>query len=63
MIFPTAPPKRLHDHNYKVCVGVHANLDDHGLVLNFKEIEAADPRAGDRLDEALLIPSHAPGAH
>ncbi|MCA8955484.1 MAG: 6-carboxytetrahydropterin synthase [Planctomycetes bacterium] len=60
LIFPDGTAERLHGHNYKVYVGVHANLDDHGLVLNFKEIKPLIRELVDELDEALLIPSRHP---
>ena len=56
LIFPDGSAERLHGHNYKVFVEVETLLDEHGLVLNFKEIKPVIREIVDELDEHLLIP-------
>jgi 6-pyruvoyltetrahydropterin/6-carboxytetrahydropterin synthase len=56
LIFPDGSAERLHGHNYKVTVTLETELDEHGLVVNFKEIKPMVRRICDELDEHLLIP-------
>ncbi len=56
LIFPDGSAERLHGHNYKVFVDIGCGLDEHGLVLNFKEIKPLIRAICDELDEHLLIP-------
>lgn len=56
LIFPDGTAERLHGHNYKVFVEVRSDLDDHGLVLNFKQVKPLIRSIVDELDEHLLIP-------
>ena len=56
LIFPDGTAERLHGHNYKVYVDLHTELDEHGLVVNFKEIKPLVRQLCDELDEHLLIP-------
>ena len=56
LIFPDGSAERLHGHNYKVFVELHTELDEHGLVVNFKEIKPLVRALCDELDEHLLIP-------
>ena len=60
LIFPDGSAERLHGHNYKVYVDVHTELDEHGLVVNFKEIKPLVRQLCDELDEHLLIPGQHP---
>lgn len=60
LIFPDGSAERLHGHNYKVFVEVHAGLDAHGLVLNFKDVKPLVRELCDELDESLLIPGEHP---
>ena len=60
LIFPDGTAERLHGHNYKVFVEVHTQLDDHGLVINFKEIKPLIKELVDELDEHLLLPGQHP---
>ena len=60
LIFPDGTAERLHGHNYKVFVDVHTDLDQHGLVVNFKEIKPLVREVCDELDEHLLIPGEHP---
>ena len=60
LIFPDGTAERLHGHNYKVFVEVHSDLDQHGLVLNFREIKPIVRQIVDELDEHLLIPGEHP---
>jgi 6-pyruvoyltetrahydropterin/6-carboxytetrahydropterin synthase len=60
LIFPDGTAERLHGHNYKVFVEVHTDLDEHGLVLNFREIKPLVKKLVDGLDEHLLIPGEHP---
>lgn len=60
LIFPDGTAERLHGHNYKVYVDVHTELDEHGLVVNFKEIKPLVRQLCDELDEHLLIPGQHP---
>ena len=60
LIFPNGIAERLHGHNYKVYVDLHTELDEHGLVVNFKEIKPLIRQLCDELDEHLLIPGQHP---
>jgi 6-pyruvoyltetrahydropterin/6-carboxytetrahydropterin synthase len=60
LIFPDGSAERLHGHNYKVFVDLHTDLDEHGLVVNFKEIKPLVRALCDELDEHLLIPGKHP---
>jgi 6-pyruvoyltetrahydropterin/6-carboxytetrahydropterin synthase len=60
LIFPDGTAERLHGHNYKVFVEVGSELDDHGLVLNFKDIKPKIRALVDELDERLLLPGKHP---
>jgi 6-pyruvoyltetrahydropterin/6-carboxytetrahydropterin synthase len=60
LIFPDGTAERLHGHNYKVYVELHTDLDQHGLVVNFKEIKPLVRALCDELDEHLLIPAQHP---
>ena len=60
LIFPDGTAERLHGHNYKVYVDLHTELDEHGLVVNFKEIKPLVRQLCDELDEHLLIPGEHP---
>jgi 6-pyruvoyltetrahydropterin/6-carboxytetrahydropterin synthase len=60
LIFPDGSAERLHGHNYKVYVEIGAGLDEHGLVLNFKQIKPLVKRLLDGLDEHMLVPGRHP---
>ena len=60
LIFPDGSAERLHGHNYKVYVAVQSALDQHGLVVNFKDIKPLVRELVDELDEHLLIPGQHP---
>ena len=60
LIFPDGTAERLHGHNYKVFIDLHTALDEHGLVVNFKEIKPLVRQLCDELDEHLLIPGEHP---
>jgi 6-pyruvoyltetrahydropterin/6-carboxytetrahydropterin synthase len=60
LIFPDGSAERLHGHNYKVYVTLHTDLDEHGLVVNFKEIKPFVRALCDELDEHLLLPGQHP---
>ncbi len=60
LIFPDGTAERLHGHNYKVFVELHTELDEHGLVVNFKEIKPLVRALCDELDEHLLLPGEHP---
>ncbi|MBM4059722.1 MAG: 6-carboxytetrahydropterin synthase [Planctomycetes bacterium] len=60
LIFPDGTAERLHGHNYKVYVGLHTDLDAHGLVVNFKEIKPIVRALCDELDEHFLVPGQHP---
>ncbi|MHC5064913.1 MAG: 6-pyruvoyl trahydropterin synthase family protein [Planctomycetota bacterium] len=60
LIFPDGSAERLHGHNYKVFVDVESALDEHGLVLNFREIKPLIRELVDELNERLLIPAEHP---
>ena len=60
LIFPDGTAERLHGHNYKVFVDLQTELDEHGLVVNFKEIKPIVRKLCDQLDEHLLIPGEHP---
>ena len=61
LIFPDGTAERLHGHNYKVYVEVHATLDEHGLVINFQDIKPCIKNLVDELDEHVLLPGEHPG--
>jgi 6-pyruvoyltetrahydropterin/6-carboxytetrahydropterin synthase len=60
LIFPDGTAERLHGHNYKVFVEVHAPLDAFGLVLNFQDIKPMVRALVDELDEHMLVPGQHP---
>ncbi len=60
LIFADGTAERLHGHNYKVLVEVRSDLDEHGLVLNFRQIKPLIRELVDELDEHLLIPGEHP---
>jgi 6-pyruvoyltetrahydropterin/6-carboxytetrahydropterin synthase len=60
LIFPDGTAERLHGHNYKVFVDVHTTLDEHGLVVNFKEIKPLVRQICDQIDEHMLVPGKHP---
>ena len=60
LIFPDGTAERLHGHNYKVYVEVKSGLDQHGLVLNFKDVKPRVRALVDELDEYLLLPGEHP---
>ena len=60
LIFPDGSAERLHGHNYKVTVDLQTALDEHGLVVNFKEIKPLIRSICDELDEHLLLPGKHP---
>ncbi len=60
LIFPDGTAERLHGHNYKVWVRVESGLDEHGLVVNFKEIKPVIRELCDELDEHMLVPGRHP---
>jgi 6-pyruvoyltetrahydropterin/6-carboxytetrahydropterin synthase len=60
LIFPDGTAEQLHGHNYKVYVELRTDLDQHGLVVNFKEIKPMVRAIVDELDEHLLIPGQHP---
>ena len=60
LIFPDGTAERLHGHNYKVFVDLKTELDEHGLVVNFKEIKPLVRQICDELDEHVLIPGEHP---
>jgi 6-pyruvoyltetrahydropterin/6-carboxytetrahydropterin synthase len=60
LIFPDGSAERLHGHNYKVYVDLHTDLDEHGLVVNFKEIKPLVRELCDELDEHVLLPGQHP---
>ena len=43
LIFPDGRAERLHGHNYKVFIDLETELDQHGLVLNFREFKPLVP--------------------
>jgi 6-pyruvoyltetrahydropterin/6-carboxytetrahydropterin synthase len=61
LIFPDGTAERLHGHNYKIYVELHAGLDEHGLVLNFQDIKPCIRGLADELDEHVLLPGEHPG--
>jgi 6-pyruvoyltetrahydropterin/6-carboxytetrahydropterin synthase len=60
LIFADGTAERLHGHNYKVYVEVRSDLDEHGLVLNFKQIKPLIRELVDSLDEHFLVPGEHP---
>ena len=60
LIFPDGTAERLHGHNYRVWVRVETALDEHGLVVNFKEIKPVIRELCEELDEHVLIPGRHP---
>lgn len=56
LIFPDGTAERLHGHNYKVYVEAASDLDDCGLVINFKQVKPLIRALCDEIDEHLLIP-------
>ena len=60
LIFPDGSAERLHGHNYKVFVDLETPLDQHGLVLNFREIKPLIRELVGELDEHFIIPGKHP---
>jgi 6-pyruvoyltetrahydropterin/6-carboxytetrahydropterin synthase len=60
LIFSDGTAERLHGHNYKVFVDVRSDLDQHGLVMNFKQVKPVVRELVDELDEHFLIPGEHP---
>jgi 6-pyruvoyltetrahydropterin/6-carboxytetrahydropterin synthase len=60
LIFPDGTAERMHGHNYKVYAEIRAGLDQHGLVLNFKEIKPLVKHILDGLDEHMIVPGKHP---
>jgi 6-pyruvoyltetrahydropterin/6-carboxytetrahydropterin synthase len=60
LIFEDGTPERLHGHNYKVFVDVETDLDDVGLVIDFKLIKPLVVSILDGLNERFLIPGEHP---
>lgn len=60
LIFPDGSAERLHGHNYKVFFGIESDVDDHGLVLDFKKIKPLIKRLVDEVDEHFLVPGRHP---
>lgn len=60
LIFPDGSAERLHGHNYRVYVAVHAPLTRHGLVVDFKMIKPVIRALVDELDEHWLLPGRHP---
>src|SRR5688572_13640231 len=60
LIFPDGTAERLHGHNYKVFVDVHTDLDEHGLVVNFKEIKPLVRELCEEVDEHMIVPGRHP---
>lgn len=56
LIFPDGSAERLHGHNYRVFVEVEAELDEHGLVIDFQRIKPCVRTLLAGLDERLLLP-------
>jgi 6-pyruvoyltetrahydropterin/6-carboxytetrahydropterin synthase len=61
LIFEDGTPERLHGHNYKVFVEVQTELDEVGLVIDFKRIKPLVVRILEQLDERFLVPGEHPG--
>lgn len=61
LIFEDGTPERLHGHNYKVFVDVETELDDVGLVIDFKRIKPLVVGILELLDERFLVPGEHPG--
>ncbi len=60
LIFPDGSKERLHGHNYQVTCEVEGSLDEHGLVIDFKQVKPVIKALCDELDEHWLIPAHHP---
>ncbi len=60
LIFPDGSAERLHGHNYRVYVEIAAELTQHGLVLDFKEVKPLVRELVDGLDEHWLVPGQHP---
>jgi len=48
--------ERLHGHNYEVEVDVSGPIDEHGMVIDFKELKKRAAELCDRLDHRVLLP-------
>ena len=60
LIFPDGSAERLHGHNYRVYVDLEGRLDEHGLVIDFKEVKPVVRELVDELDEHWLLPGEHP---
>lgn len=48
--------ERLHGHNYQVEVAIQGTLDDHGMVMDFRDIKDRVGGICDTLDHRVLLP-------
>ena len=60
LIFPDGTAERLHGHNYRVYVELAAELSEHGLVLDFKQVKPVVRELVESLDEHWLVPGEHP---
>lgn len=60
LIFPDGSAERLHGHNYKVFFEIESDVDEHGLVLDFKRIKPLIKKLVDEVDEHFLVPGRHP---
>jgi len=60
LIFPDGTAERLHGHNYRVYVGLEAQLTRYGLVIDFQHIKPLVRELVDELDEHWIVPGQHP---
>jgi 6-pyruvoyltetrahydropterin/6-carboxytetrahydropterin synthase len=60
LIFPDGSQERLHGHNYRVYLDLEAQLDEHGLVLDFIQVKPMIQQICEALDEHWIIPGEHP---
>ncbi len=56
MIFDDGTAERLHGHNYRVEVELHATEEQGGVVIDFHVVKNALRHVLERLDERMLLP-------
>ncbi len=60
LIFEDGSAERLHGHNYRVGLELHAADASHGMVLDFRAAKTVLSDVLDRLDERVLLPGEHP---
>lgn len=63
MIFEDGSAERLHGHNYRVEVDLHASQERGGVVIDFHVVKRELRHVLEQLDERMLLPGLHPEVH